>query len=1851
MSDWDKDLSQIEAAKTLKVVGSPRLGDAIILRNLRQNKSKPDFILAGISSFENRRGSWNAWQFVQSCRELIDSEDDELLREWHRRRAALLIKLKDYESAKQEIKKAEDRGIKPIEALFLRSDLFEASDKPESAREILSEAESLGTEQIRVHLRQAELEYTLHHIDKTLEIYRGLSELCEDRHITHRYARILLEHEYFDEASNAVSRLDKLTALPESLVLEYQTPLKAELSFELGKVEDSLKFAEAAKLPYWDIWMRNVKSAPPDAKRRVLDVPFIKQAHLNCVPASISSISAYFGHPIDQNEIARDLTYDGTRDSTERAWLEARGWTVREFLVDWDTTRRLIDLGLPFALTTRDLYASHMQVIMGYDHRQGTYLIREPGSPLKSEWLARESEKRYQTNGMRGLLILPPDHLNNYEEIVLPEEESYAITFKFHQFLIQHDPAAATQELEKLGKLGESERLIALARLRLAQYNQDTESQQNAIASILEQFPEDPYYVHLSAYCLRNLGRETECRSVLRNIIQNAEKKSPPPHHIHLLLAEYLVKDFRYSGELRRLLRHVQNVTYHNSNTFWILSNHYLNLEDFETAKQCARFSSTLSYYNEFYAENYYIKARRCGNPSEGISYLINRTRQLGDRSGQSWCTLAQAYIDLSQHQTALITIEDGLKKLGADEHLLEKAISTFYGNGQIDRAKELLQESKPHLKSTDWLEECANIHTYEGELHKALENWYDILKQLPDNRRAIESIASLIERIEGPEAKRGFFEKQLDRNPHNYLLTIDFLENSRDDRQRQFEAIQNALKIFPDNAWVYREAAICASILKRFEESRKFINIATQIEPYGAINYQINARIEFDQGNTQEAFTLSEKALKLDIDSEESIEIILESSESMERRIEACRFIAQEIRTQVNYGSGIQAFSKRIIYILPLNEAQSLIEELNQARPDLWQTWQAHVDLYLNINQPKQALEIAISAFERFPFVGPIGYSLFQCYEALHQSEEAINVLNLTCQRSPHYSYGVREYAEQLWNHQQKDAAYELLSRERRKNPLNEYTLGVLGYLYNEDGNTPLAYENLKQAISYNPGYTWARDTLLNIAIRLKQEEELLQWTRELIVQKPLDLNAQICLISYLYSVSQNEDSLQACNEAIERFGAKYDLIDWKAFLLSKLKRYDEAVLCTQIPDLPFGQSMTLSIRRATIENERGNRKKSIELFEEHTKSSPNDYRAWKNLASLYSIEQNYENSVRSAKEMVRINPLNDLGYWYYANGLKEMGQFAEARNALKTSLKINIDSADNLNLLIDSCEDQETYERAFSFLESEIIKQVNKGDAILEFAKRAPRIIASDDLLQKLKKVNAARPDLWQSWAALILEYQRQHNFSEFPRLMDECVELHAHVPRIHQINAEIHDSLGETDLSIDALKTAIDLSPKYYYAKRELVDRLLTRGRLDEALELAEELVAVEPDVSANHGFLSMALLRTERKEEGFQALFQAVKISPDYHWARNELAEHFQKEDRYRELIDFFEKEFDADSESHDKAVNLAYIYRRAKFWNEALHYISIALELSPRNVGTREIKAYYLTELGRYDEAIECCEYGNINFEQSDRLRMRIGLIQQESERLDDAIVTFRKILKTDPLNTDAAEYLTECIDKSSYAPSQYYDAAKHWTQIAPNRAVAFGYLADACLKAKRKDEAKEALKIAFKLDPEYSFAATRYFNACIEDSKTDEAIEIIDKIRSISKSNDYAYYEVLLYCHVKKYEDAWNSYLDLIRDSENSWIGNAASKIRDCAGESFFEKRSRKLLQDGTMQSRDAARNWATSSIASSGVIFTIIHLRKFSTNNEATLAAHIELMEHCGGNKAKIASKYLCRFAVKMHQ
>ena len=104
--------------------------------------------------------------------------------------------------------------------------------------------------------------------------------------------------------------------------------------------------------------------ASPSGRRVLLPVPFVRQHHMTCVPATLTAISDYWGKSVEHLEVAEEICYDGTSHQAERAWAERNGYLAVEFTADWASSRALIDRGIPFTLTLQYTGSGHLQALV-----------------------------------------------------------------------------------------------------------------------------------------------------------------------------------------------------------------------------------------------------------------------------------------------------------------------------------------------------------------------------------------------------------------------------------------------------------------------------------------------------------------------------------------------------------------------------------------------------------------------------------------------------------------------------------------------------------------------------------------------------------------------------------------------------------------------------------------------------------------------------------------------------------------------------------------------------------------------------------------------------------------------------------------------------------------------------------------------------------------------------------------------------------------------------------------------------------------------------------------------------------------------------------------------------------------------------------------------------------------------------------------------------------------------------------------------------------------------------------------------------------------------------------------------
>ena len=168
-------------------------------------------------------------------------------------------------------------------------------------------------------------------------------------------------------------------------------------------------------------------------------------------------------------------------------------------------------------------------------------------------------------------------------------------------------------------------------------------------------------------------------------------------------------------------------------------------------------------------------------------------------------------------------------------------------------------------------------------------------------------------------------------------------------------------------------------------------------------------------------------------------------------------------------------------------------------------------------------------------------------------------------------------------------------------------------------------------------------------------------------------------------------------------------------------------------------------------------------------------------------------------------------------------------------------------------------------------------------------------------------------------------------------------------------------------------------------EMGIRLVTQGRLDEAIDVFEQLLRDSPNDPAAMSNLGNVLRMNGRLEEAAVHLREAVRLSPD-------------------------------DAEGH---YNLGIVHRDQRLLEEAVACYQEALRLKPDHADALNNLGLALTDLDRLEEAI-------VQFEKALRLRPdhpgfhnNLGIVFQFQGRLKDALACLNESLRLNPDYADA----------------------------------------------------------------------------------------------------------------------------------------------------------------------------------------------------------------------------------------
>jgi len=1274
LTAWTGTEARLLAGRLAIHLGAPRLGTYMCLMAWRQDRTHPEACYYRARTLLDRRGPLATWRFLRRIGELPPEAPVHVRSDWLAFHASVLSRFRDFDAAESYLSRAEEICPNQPWTCIERALVLELEDRYEE-----SLAASRRALELRPWYRPAVqvAAHTLQLLDRdeeALELLSQAVERIESGLVVAQLAALQTELGRYHDAQRSYARFAELSPLLEKELAEWLAARRSDTAYYCGDYATAVDFARQAKTPFYDKIaeelsqkMARGENIPP---RVLLEVGFVRQHHQTCVPATLAALSRFWKMPVDHQEVAAAICYDGTPDHRERAWAEEHGWACCEFTVTWDSTRALIDRGVPFTLTITDPGFSHQQACIGYDSCRKTLLIRDPTLRYWTECAADTLLERYRSVGPRGMAMVPKEKAHLLCDLNLPESLLYDQVYHLQRALQIHDRERAAAIYESMRARAFGERLSLQARRLLAIYDANTAEVLAAVEELLKLFPDDPLLTLSKVSCLRELGRREERLTLLQKMV--GRKDSDPLFWRQY--AQELAADAREHPTAIRQLERVLRFRPYDEGALATLAGILWDQRRFEEAVELYGFAACLGDKDEGLVRSWFQAARYLKQTERILRFLHKRFERFGARSSQPAQTLYWAYRQCERSEEALAVLDRALQLRPDDGELLLFVAQARSEHGDFKGATELLARANGLSQRSAWLSGAAALAEARGDLMEARRLWQQVVEVEPLALDANRALTQRIAETEGRAAALAHLERICNRFPHHYALCQLWINWLRQEGPAAMEpVVRRLIDIHPADGWARRELALCLSDLGRLDEAFAELDVAYSLEPTNPSYFCIRGQLCERAGQRQEARKAYREAIRLSVDTDFAINRLMDISEGDAERREALAFIESELVRQTIFGDGLLAYQAHARYTLGPEELLASLRKALEARPDLWHAWSAVIRQLVEMNRARDALELSAEAVARFPLLPQLWFDRAGVCRACEDWDGERDALQHALQIRPGWSMALRRLAEAHERAGRQDEALILLQRAADYEPLDAINRVYLANALWRQGQREAALEQLQNALLLDPGYEEAWETLRQWAHALQKPEQAVQFARQLTQRRPDDVRSWMMLVRILGTSADVEEQLNALDRALALNPGYLEAYDLKAWCLTRAKRYEEAMQTCAAPLWDGTTPLLLRGRAAWIEAERGQLGEAMTRMRAILAEEPNYYWGWENLSEWARRSGANADYLHAAENLVRLAPQHAIAYSYRGDARRCNGDRAGAKADFRKAIELD--------------------------------------------------------------------------------------------------------------------------------------------------------------------------------------------------------------------------------------------------------------------------------------------------------------------------------------------------------------------------------------------------------------------------------------------------------------------------------------------------------------------------------------------------------------------------------------------------
>jgi tetratricopeptide (TPR) repeat protein len=1291
LRSWQGPEAMVLAGRIAQNTGAPRLGDSIHLRAGRRHRGHPLVVLFVTHAWWRLRGPLAAWRFLQE--QGSELPEDVLLRaRAHCLRATILASLRDFDRAHDWMERALALAPGDPWVHVDRSVQLQLADEYDEALASAQHALSLSPWYRPAVGSAAHLLTLGGRDDEAVALLSAALDHVESAALGAGLVNLLIELDRHHEALSALDRVEVLSPLIEKSWSQWLAGRRADSYYFTGDLERARAEALKVESLYHKRLAERLASPDPTARRVRLDVPFVRQHHETCGPATVSALCRYWSAPVDHLTLAEEICYDGTPAYKQRVWLEENGWLVREFTLTRDAAVSLIERGIPFALSTVEADSAHLQAVIGYDRVLETLIVRDPYFHPLTDFLTAETLERYRSTGPLAVAILPAPEAKRLDGVELPDGCLFDRYHEVQKALERHAREEAQTRIEELVAEAPSHRITWFARRAAAIYDGDTPGILRANEELVRLFPESEVFERGLLPSLRDLRTRDERLRYLEGI---SARDAVNPYFLRELARE-LLPDARQLDEAGQVLKRSLRLQPLSADAMHLVGMLHWDRGQRAEALEAHRFAACLEDKNEGNAEAYFTVARHQKETAAALEFLEGRFRRYGRKASGPLRTLFWALEQLDRLDEAFQRLAEAIAWRPDDGDLLLYGAKACARNGSFDRAAELLSKARGKSSRAEEVKAAAHIARLAGELARARALLEQVLDLEPSSIAAHRDLAQLLAETENRAAAIAHLERACERFPHSSVLRAELVTWLKPEDPAGAEAIAvEMVQLDTADAWARRERAFLLARLGRHDEALEEAQAAARIEPLSSFSHSTLGQVLEARGEPGAAGNAYREAVRLSADNTFAISCLVRSSGTLDERIGALQFVRGELERQTLFGAGVLAFREEAAGILSPAEILACLREGHAARPDLWYVGTALIHQLLDMGEVGEADEKARWLVERFPLSAGSWLELAGVHRRRSESAAEAEALEKALQVNPSWSSPARKLAEIHSRARDFQKARAVLERAAGFDPLDARNHGCLADVLWELGEKEAALARVERALRLDPGYDWAWGAFRSWAESAERPSAPLELARELTRDRPGDAGVWLRLSEQLEGSGSAEAQLDAVDRAIAVEPLSANAHDRRAVLLAAAGRFDDAIAACVGPQWNGRPPTTLRGRAAWVEAERGRLDAAMCGMREVLRDQPAYFWGWQRLAEWCEKAGDTPGNLAAAEKLVELEPAYEVSYGYRAHARQQSGDRAGAkadyRQALRLSDEYKFAAIELFNLSIEDREFEE--------------------------------------------------------------------------------------------------------------------------------------------------------------------------------------------------------------------------------------------------------------------------------------------------------------------------------------------------------------------------------------------------------------------------------------------------------------------------------------------------------------------------------------------------------------------------------